>query len=141
MDINRLVDTIKRDEGFSPVAFWDNQQATYGYGCKAAKVGDTITEAEAENLLWDEVEEAIKDFETLYYDCRDQINDVRAEALVQLCFNLGRTHLRGFRKMNNAIELNDWETAANELMDSKWYLIDLRGNSRAKRLVAALRNG
>ena len=138
MNINRLINQIKKDEGFTPVAFWDNQQATYGYGCKAAKVGDTITEADAENLLWDEVEEAIRDFETLYYDCRDHINDVRAEALINMMFNLGRTKLAKFRKMNAAIELDDWKEASLQAKQSYWYY---QVGNRAKRIVKELLTG
>ena len=138
MNINRLIEQIKKDEGFSPVAFWDNQQPTYGYGCRAEKVGDTITEAEAENLLWDEVEEAIKDFETLYYDCRDQINDVRAEALVNMMFNLGRTKMTKFRKMNHAIELDDWKEASLQAKQSDWYY---QVGNRAKRICRELLTG
>ena len=138
MNINRLIEQIKKDEGFSPVAFWDRKQWTYGYGCKAPRKGATITEHEAEELLWDEIEEAIKDFETLYYDCRDHINDVRAEALINMTFNMGITVMRTFRKMNAAIELDDWKEASLQAKQSDWYY---QVGNRAKRICRELLTG
>ena len=138
MDINRLVAQIKKDEGFHSKAYFDNDQYSYGWGCKAPGPDATISEHDAEELLWDEIEEAIKDFETLYYDCRDHINDVRAEALVNMMFNLGRTKLTKFRRMNQAIELDDWKEASLQAKQSDWYY---QVGNRAKRIVKELLTG
>jgi lysozyme len=138
MDIERLIARIKADEGFSPVAFWDNDQFSFGYGCRAPGEGATITEPEACGLLCDEVQVAIIDFESLYSDCRSNINDVRAEALTNMAFNLGKTKLLKFRKMNAAIRRNDWMEAAHQAVSSLWY--GQVGN-RAKRIVKELATG
>ena len=44
----------------------------------------------------------------------------RKYALVNMCFNLGLTRLKKFRKMIAALEHNDFDTAAKEALDSKW---------------------
>ena len=121
MDIERLIAQLKADEGFSPVAFWDNEQWTFGYGCKAPHEGAAITEENASILLEEEMFEAISDFENLYADCRGNINDVRAEALTNMAFNLGKTKLLKFRKMNAAIRVNDWYEAASQAANSAWF--------------------
>jgi len=138
MNRTRLVAQLQLDEGFSPIAFWDNEQPTYGYGCRAGKVGDTITEEAALELLKAEAEEAIADFESIYSHCRFKINDVRAEALINMAFNLGKTKLMKFRKMNAAIGRNDWLEAAYQAQESAWY--GQVGN-RAKRIVKELSTG
>jgi lysozyme len=137
MDIERLIRQLKSDEGFSPVAFWDNDQWSVGFGCRGVE-GQIITEPAASALLEEEMYEAIKDFENLYADCRDQINDVRAESLVNMCFNLGKTKMIKFRKMNAAIRRNDWMEAAHQAISSAWY--GQVGN-RAKRIVKELATG
>jgi lysozyme len=138
MNRTRLIAQLQVDEGFSPVAFWDNEQFSYGFGCRAEKVGDTITEEAALELLKAEAEEAIADFEDIYAHCRFKINDVRAEALCNMAFNLGKTKLMKFRKMNAAIGRNDWLEAAYQAQESAWY--GQVGN-RAKRIVKELSTG
>ncbi len=138
MNIERLIDRVKKDEGFSAVAFWDNEQWTYGYGCKAPGEGATITEEEAEVLLVDELKEAAQDFISIYRDCGENINDVRTEALINMCFNLGKTKMLKFRKMNAAIHRGDWMEAAYQARDSVWYK---QVGKRAQRIVKELATG
>ena len=138
MNIERLIKTIKLDEGFSPVAYFDNEQFSYGYGCKAPYEGAIISEEKAYILLNDEVLNAMKDFMDIYSDCQDNINDVRAEALCNLVFNIGKTKLLKFRKMNKAIRSNDWTTAAYEAMNSNWYK---QVGKRAVRICKELASG
>ena len=138
MNLDRLVARVKKDEGFSPVAYWDREQWTFGYGCRAPGEGATITEAEAETLLLDELWEAVHDYESIYYDCMGVINDVRAEALTNMAFNLGKTKLLKFRKMNAAIHRGDWMEAAYQARDSTWFT---QVGKRAQRIVKELATG
>jgi lysozyme len=50
----------------------------------------------------------------------NSLDEVRKEALIDLCFNLGLTRLLGFKKALAAIEAGLWETAKGELLDSRW---------------------
>ncbi len=136
MNRQRLLEQIKADEGFSKKAFWDNDQFSYGYGCKAPYEGATITEEEAAILLEAEVNEAIGYFHTMFRHI--PMNDVREEALVNMIFNLGPTKLRQFKKMLSAIELQDWDEAARQAQDSLWFL---QTGGRARRIVEELRTG
>ena len=138
MDIERLIAQLKSDEGFSPVAYFDNDQWSYGYGCKAPHEGAAISLHDAEALLADRVQLAIRDFEDIYSDCRDNINEVRAEALCNMAFNLGKTKLLKFRNMNAAIRRNDWMDAAHHAITSLWYT---QVGSRARRICGELATG
>ena len=37
-----------------------------------------------------------------------------------MCFNLGITRLKKFKKFLTALSEKDWELAATEMMDSRW---------------------
>jgi len=39
---------------------------------------------------------------------------------MNMLFNLGYTRFLGFKKMLHAIEVRDFNHAANEMLDSKW---------------------
>jgi lysozyme len=50
------------------------------------------------------------------------LDSVRSAVVVDMCFNLGLSRLQGFRKFIAALAKQDWETAAIEMMDSRWAL-------------------
>ncbi len=68
----------------------------------------------------------------------DQLNDVRQEVLTNLSFNLGYSRLALFRKFLAAVKASNFEEAADELKDSKWYG---QVKARGVRLVNAMRSG
>jgi lysozyme len=50
----------------------------------------------------------------------DGLNEARQIALVDMCFNMGLQGLLGFKEMMLAIEAQDFDRAAQEMLDSKW---------------------
>lgn len=89
MDRGRLLQQLKEDEGFCAVAKWDNKQFSYGYGCRATHAGATISEPDAAVLLAQHMDQAIADFNRIFKADLVKFNDVRAEAFVNLIFNMG----------------------------------------------------
>lgn len=67
-----------------------------------------------------------------------QLDEVRREALVNLTFNMGMQRLAGFRNMLAAIQAADYDTAAEELMNSAYAK---QVGARAQRLANQLRTG
>jgi lysozyme len=59
------------------------------------------------------------------------------EILVNMMFNMGRTRLSKFKKMNAHLENGDWKSAAVEGRDSRWYK---QVPNRAERLMIRLEN-
>ena len=57
--------------------------------------------------------------------------------LVDMAFNLGLTKLNKFKKMKQGLMNNDYQTAADEMVDSRWYR---QVTNRADRLVERMRN-
>lgn len=141
MNIERIIERLKAEEGFRPVAYWDRKQWTYGYGCKAFGEGATISEADAEKLLWKHVLIAVGGFVDLFLGVPTPINEVRQEALVDMIFNMGEDGVRKFRQMVEDImdkDPDDWKEIANHATESLWY--GQVGN-RAMRIVHELQTG
>ena len=54
-----------------------------------------------------------------------------------MMFNLGRPRLSKFVGMKRGVDNRDWNTAADEMVDSNWYR---QVGKRAKRLVNRMRD-
>lgn len=48
------------------------------------------------------------------------MTDARQRALLDMCFNLGITRLKTFKKALAAMQEEDYDKAALEMLDSKW---------------------
>ena len=68
----------------------------------------------------------------------NKLDGVRQDAMINLCFNLGITRLRGFKRALQAMVLQDYETAADEFLDSKWAA---QVKQRAFEVTYMIRNG
>ncbi|HUU45863.1 MAG TPA: glycoside hydrolase family protein [Acidobacteriota bacterium] len=143
-----LRDDIKRDEGLRlipykcPRGFW-----TVGFGHKFDDTvalmlmencaAPTLTEKQAEELLDMDLREAEEGFAKIFHSV--EISDVRRDALTNMIFNLGVDGFKGFRKMIAAVCVGEWERAASEARDSRWF--SQVGAGRAGRIVDALWKG
>ena len=52
-----------------------------------------------------------------------------------MCFQLGRPRLSKFKKFIAAVKEQDWELAADEMKDSRWYN---QTTARAERLISRI---
>lgn len=89
-------------------------------------------------MLTEDIAEAEAACRVLYPHFED-FKDGRKLALVSMMFQLGAKGMLGFKKMNEAIEVFDWETAANEALKSKWAIDDTP--ERARRMAYMIRTG
>lgn len=136
MHASRLMDTVKRHEGFSSTVYTcPAGKATVGYGRNLVDKG--LTEREAEWLLVNDLAEAVlavRDLVPTFVD----IDGPRQEALVNMCYNLGPAGLKRFKRMLAAVARQDWAAAADEALDSRWRR---QVGRRAEEIAAALRHG
>ena len=138
-----LIEQLKVDEGFRAEAYSDEDGWSIGYGhFSQEKPQATITESTAEILLRGDINIAVVDCHKVFDDF-DSIDDSRQDALVNMAFNMGRTHLLGFPSMIAAVNARDWETAAAEAglnsagtCPSKWLV---QTGDRAQRIIDALK--
>ncbi len=137
-----LKDRIKQHEGLRLKRYRDTKRNwTIGYGhlIKDGEELTSITLDEAERLLDKDIRIARKAAMGIFPDF-GMFSQTRREVLVELLFNMGVTHFRTFDKMIHACNIKHWETAADELKDSKWYREDV-GRERGDTLVELLREG
>ena len=130
---------IKQDEGFVPHAYQDSEGYwTIGYGTLIDEsLGAGITKEEAEYLLRNRVKIAEQELTDLY-PWVTRLSPNRYAALTNMVYNLGIVRFGGFKKMLPALEAGDYETAADEAKDSKWYR-QVKG--RAVRICDIIRSG
>jgi lysozyme len=53
-----------------------------------------------------------------------------------MMFNMGLPRLSQFKKMKAAVDAGDWDEAANQMEDSRWYR---QVQNRAERLIERMR--
>ena len=66
------------------------------------------------------------------------LDSVRQDAIINLCFNLGMTRLLGFKNALAAMEAGDHPKAADEFYDSRWAK---QVGSRADEVCEMIRTG
>ena len=122
MNEDRLTTSLRKHEGFrSTVYTCTAGKFTIGIGrCIDISVsGSGITQSEAEYLLRQDINRFTSMTRGLIVTF-DSLDDVRQETLVELCFNMGPANLGKFTRMLAAIDVKDWDTAAAELLDSRY---------------------
>ena len=133
---SKLISILKRHEGFRNKPYrCTAKKLTIGYGRNLDDIG--ITEVEAEFLLKVDAVRAVDDAHDIFPKILEYTEN-RQIALINMTFNLGKTRLRKFRKMIDAVNRGDWESAANEAIDSRWYG---QVGSRAIEIVDILKRG
>tara|TARA_R100000388_G_scaffold65902_1_gene47874 strand:- start:649 stop:1074 length:426 start_codon:yes stop_codon:yes gene_type:complete len=118
--MSKLIEQLKRHEGVR----------THAYQCTAnmttVGVGRNIDEDGGLGLSIDEIEFLLENDirrckqELITLPWFSQIDSVRQDALINMCFNLGMTRLLGFKNALTAMSVGDYDTAADEFMDSRW---------------------
>jgi lysozyme len=79
-----------------------------------------ISTDEAMILLNSDLCDALDDVRHCF-SCYDSLSRPRQLVLIGLAFNLGREKLAKFVRFIGAIHRSDWNDAADELKNSKWY--------------------
>lgn len=139
MDRARLIADLKRDEGLRLVAYRDSVGVlTIGFG----HTGPDVTSG----LKWSvpDAEDALnRDVDTVFqrlslFSWFQGLDGVRQMAFCNMAFNIGAGGVNNFHRAMAAIANRDYETAANELLNSKWAA---QVGSRAKRIAQMVRTG
>ena len=134
MTSDEIMGMIRVHEGYSETVYLDTAGVpTGGYG-HAFIVGSHIPVYVAAHLFWQDVKQAMDDYETLGLE----LDGVRRGVLVDMLFNLGLTKLLGFVKMLDALRAGDYTKASLEMKDSDWYG---QVKSRAVKLAEMMRTG
>jgi lysozyme len=95
-----------------------------------------ISHHEAMMLLRNDIEEITGQLER--HSWYVALGPVRRKVLIDMAFNLGVQGLSKFRKMIGALKRADYEAAADEMVNSRWYR---QVGERGRRLERMMRTG
>jgi lysozyme len=139
MDKEKLMKELIADEGFEYEIYLDHLgYPTLGVGHLITEkdeehgkpVGTPISEQRIRECLDQDIEIVCSELDRNEPWWRN-LDDNRQRILANMCFNLGYPRLSNFKRFIAAVQTSQWETAAREMMDSKW---SGQVGDRAKRL-------
>tara|TARA_B100000212_G_scaffold124864_1_gene93728 strand:+ start:498 stop:950 length:453 start_codon:yes stop_codon:yes gene_type:complete len=144
MNKDRLREEIAEDEGCKYEIYLDHLGiASTGVGHMITEVDEeygkpvgTVVEQERVRQLFaldiavtlDECKVLYPEFDDLPEECQ--------HIIANMMFNMGRPRLSKFKGMKAGVDARDWNKAADEMVDSKWYT---QVPNRARRLVDRMR--
>lgn len=144
MDLNRLREEIAADEGIKHEIYLDHLGLpTFGIGHLVTEsdpehgepVGTKVSEKRVVEAFDSDVETVLADCEELYDDFAELPEEVQL-IIANMMFNMGRPRLSKFKGMKAGVDARDWNKAADEMVDSRWYK---QVTNRAQRLVDRMR--
>ena len=145
MDTEKLREQLKIDEGCVYEIYNDHLgYPTFGIGHlvresdpeHGSPLGTEVSEDRVNEAFDADVEIVLSDCNTLYPDF-DDLPEEAQQIIANMMFNLGRPRLSKFVGMKRGVDAEDWNAAADEMVDSRWYR---QVGARAERLVERMRN-
>jgi lysozyme len=145
VNLEKLREELKQDEGCIYEIYNDHLgYATFGIGHLITEndpehgqsLGTEVLEDRVIEAFEFDIETVLEDCKILYYDFHNLPEEVQ-RIIANMMFNMGRTRLSKFRNMKSNIDRRDWNAAADEMVDSRWYR---QVTLRANRLVERMRN-
>ena len=144
MNVEQLREQLKIDEGCVYEIYNDHLgYPTFGIGHlvresdpeNGSPLGTEVNEDRVNEAFDADVEIVLSDCNTLYPDF-DDLPEEAQQIIANMMFNLGRPRLSKFVGMKRGVDAKDWNSAADEMVDSRWYR---QVGARAERLVNRMR--
>lgn len=118
--MSKLVQMLRLHEGVRyKVYVCSEGYETIGVGRNISEGGLGLSKDEVDYLLVNDIKR-VQDELTRSYPWFAELDEVRRDAMVDICFNIGLTKLRGFVNALAAMSRSQYEIAADEFMDSRW---------------------
>lgn len=145
MNLDQLRMQLEYDEGCKYEIYLDHLGLpTFGIGHLVTSndpedgqiCGTAVSEQRVIEAFEKDVQVTIEECKKLYDNWFDLPEEVQL-IIANMMFNMGRPRLSGFKKFNACVGDKDWQGAADEMIDSRWYR---QVTNRAERLVQRMRN-
>ena len=142
--IEQLREELMADEGCVYSVYLDHlglKTVGIGHLCRGSDpestldVGTPVSEERVMELFDKDMSWTFRDCIRLLPEFNDLPDEVRL-IVANMMFNLGAKRLSGFSRLLAAIEKEDWNSAADEMVDSKWHR---QVPERSGRLIARMR--
>ena len=144
MNIEQLRKELEMDEGVKYEIYNDHLgYATFGIGHlvrdsdpeHGQEIGTPVSEERVIAAFDEDVQVVLADCERLYNDFNVLPEECQL-IIANMMFNMGRPRLSKFKGMKAGVDAQDWNKAADEMIDSAWYR---QVPNRAGRLVKRMR--
>ena len=144
MNIEQLRKELEVDEGVKYEIYKDHLgYPTFGIGHLVIdsdpeygqEIGTPVSEDRVIEAFDNDVQVVLADCERLYNDFNVLPEEVQL-IIANMMFNMGRPRLSKFKGMKAGVDAQDWNKAADEMIDSNWYK---QVPNRAGRLVKRMR--
>ena len=144
MNLDKLREELAEDEGCKYEIYLDHLGLpTFGIGHLITKndpeygkdVGTVIEQSRVQSAFNLDITVTIEDCHRLYKDFTDLPEEVQL-IIANMMFNLGYPRLSKFKGMKAGVDARSWSSAADEMVDSRWYT---QVPNRARRLVDRMR--
>ena len=144
MNVYKLREQLKIDEGCVNEIYTDHLgYPTFGIGHLIVEsdpeygqaVGTAVSDYRVDAAFDADVKVVLSECKVLYPDF-DDLPEEAQQIIANMMFNLGRPRLSKFVGMKRGVDAKDWNAAADEMVDSRWYR---QVGARAERLVNRMR--
>ena len=144
MDTKKLRKQLEIDEGVVHEIYLDHLgYPTFGIGHLVTEsdseygleVGTAISAERCAQAFKSDIQGVLRDCNILYSNFSYLPEEVQ-QIIANMMFNLGRPRLSKFAGMKRGVDSEDWNAAADEMVDSRWYR---QVGARAERLVNRMR--
>ena len=98
-------------------------------------IGTKVDKNRVESVFQTDVKRSVSDCRKLFLNF-DELPDEAKIVIGNMMFNLGLTKLSGFKKFGEAIRKRDWNGAAEEMKNSRWYT---QVTKRAEKLIERIK--
>ena len=128
MNIDKLIQQLKIDEGVKYEVYKDHLgYPTFGIGHLVVEgdeehgqpVGTPVSEDRVNSIFESDVETYVSESKKVFPNL-DELPEEAQQVIVNMCFNMGAPRLSQFKKFIAGVNASDWDTAAVEMMDSRW---------------------
>ena len=145
MNLDTLRKQLEIDEGIKHDIYLDHLGLpTFGIGHlitgddpeSGQEVGTAGSDERVRQAFEADVVSVIEDCNKLYNDF-DELPEEVQQIIANMMFNMGLTRLRKFKGMKRGVDSRNWNQAADEMVDSRWYR---QVTNRANRLVKRMRS-
>ena len=145
MDLEKLRKELEIDEGCKYEIYTDHLgYPTFGIGHLVVEhdaeygkeIGTYVSENRVIKVFEQDIKTVLSDCNRLYEDFEDLPEEAQ-RVIANMMFNMGYTRLSKFKGMKRGVDARDWNAAADEMVDSRWYN---QVTNRATRLVKRMRN-
>tara|TARA_B110000285_G_scaffold176640_1_gene198369 strand:- start:999 stop:1442 length:444 start_codon:yes stop_codon:yes gene_type:complete len=144
MNLEQLREQLEFDEGCVYEIYNDHLgYATFGIGHlvtesdpeQGQSLGTPVSSDRVAETFESDIQSVLRDCNILYSDFHNLPEEVQ-QVIANMMFNMGRPRLSKFKGMKRGVDSRDWNAAADEMVDSRWYR---QVTKRADRLVERIR--